>query len=202
MKELLPTPTKSHYLFNLRDFAKVVMGVCMGDKDKIDSIEVFVRLWVHETIRVFGDRLVNVEDRQIMLNQMRVVVPKFFPVGFDSVFERLDNNGDKKIDTLDEIRRLMFSDVLSPIGLPKRPYEEVTDETKLQKVCEECLENYNMMGDKPMDLVLFSFAIEHLLIICRILKQPGGNALLVGVGGSGRQSLTRLASQMNDATTF
>lgn len=51
---------------------------------------------------------------------------------------------------------------------------------------ETGLSNYNMMTDKPMDLVLFNFAVEHLLITLRILKSPGGNGLLVGVGGSGR----------------
>ena len=64
----------------------------------------------------------------------------------------------------------MFSDVLTPIGLPKRPYIEILDPEKLHKACEDALDNYNMMTDKPMDLVLFSFAIEHLLVICRILK--------------------------------
>ena len=67
MGSLLPTPAKSHYLFNLRDLAKVIFGICMGDKDTVTSIDVIVRLWTHEVMRVFGDRLISEEDRILML---------------------------------------------------------------------------------------------------------------------------------------
>ena len=45
----------------------------------------------------------------------------------------------------------------------------------------------------------FDFAVSRVI---RVIGQPRGNMLLVGIGGSGRQSLTRLAASICEYQTF
>ena len=62
----------------------------------------------------------------------------------------------------------------------------------------EYLEDFNSGSKHPMKLVMFLDACDHVSKICRVLRKPQGNALLLGVGGSGRQSLSKLATFMNN----
>jgi dynein heavy chain, axonemal len=68
---------------------------------------------------------------------------------------------------------------------------------------EEFLNKYNTeFPAKKMELVLFNDALEHLLRINRLMEMPRGSAMLVGVGGSGKQSLTRLSSYISRCFQF
>lgn len=63
VREFLPTPTKSHYVFNLRDFSRVICGVLLVPHTKMRENDKLIRLWIHEVYRVFYDRLTDETDR-------------------------------------------------------------------------------------------------------------------------------------------
>lgn len=93
---------------------------------------------------------------------------------------------------------LLFGDFMNPLSSEKRIYEEITNIEKLKSVLIENAMDYNMVYSKDMQIIFFMDAIEHITRIARILRSERGNALLVGVSGMGKQSLTKLATHINN----
>lgn len=176
--ELLPTPSKSHYTFNLRDMAKVFQGMMMADVKKVTTKEQLARLWVHESQRIFADRLTNPEDHEWFRNLVKKQIEEKFKMEWTAVVPR---------------ERLIYGDFMI-MGVENRIYDEIQDADQFKNVIEEYLIEHNSESKQPMPLVMFADALEHVARIARIIRQPQGNTLLLGVGGSGRQSMTRLAT--------
>ena len=198
-RELLPTPMKSHYTYNMRDISKVWQGVSMIGEAPQNQLEL-IRLWSHETLRVFHDRLVNDEDRMWFFDFLKQMVDRHTGQKFDKVFAAWDFDKNGTVDIV-ELRRLMFANFMDGAGAEGK-YAEVKDVDAMQKLVEEQLVEYNQSGKMRMDLVLFLYAAEHICRISRVIRQNLGNALLVGVGGSGRQSLTRIAAFMAEYEVY
>ncbi|KAJ8301425.1 hypothetical protein KUTeg_020412 [Tegillarca granosa] len=148
VKNFLPSPSRSHYVFNLRDFARVVQGVLLL-KPAVVSLEgnegghKIIRLWVHEVYRVFYDRLVDEADRDTFFNMIKTCVESQFKEKMNTLFGHLVKDKDKGI-TDDDIRSLMFGDYLSK-GKDEKLYDEILnlDELRENNTIEHFLEEYN-----------------------------------------------------------
>lgn len=96
----LPTPSKSHYVFNLRDFSRVVNGVLLAPKSHMTEGDKLIRLWVHEVYRVFYDRLVDDKDRLQFFEIVKEMLHQYFKVNIDKLMGHLATSGALKDDDI------------------------------------------------------------------------------------------------------
>ncbi|KAK7469847.1 hypothetical protein BaRGS_00036125 [Batillaria attramentaria] len=182
--KMLPTPAKFHYIFNLRDLSRIWQGMVTTISSVVAAENIVIALWKHECCRVIADRFVSYEDQHWFTRTMFRVVGE--DLGDEDAAEPTGEEGEEEADF--EVPR-----VYEPIP----SYEDLEERLRMFMG----MYNEQARGGK-MDLVFFKDAMVHLVKISRIISTPRGHALLVGVGGSGKQSLTRLSSAIYGYGTF
>ncbi|CAF0752391.1 unnamed protein product [Didymodactylos carnosus] len=198
--KMLPTPAKFHYVFNLRDLSRIWQGMLNITSD-VAGIKpnVIMSLWKHECYRVIADRFVSQDDKDWFEKMLKLVAEEECGRTNTTIMQQepyfVDFLRDAPEVTGEENEGI---ELVAP-----KVYEPISSFEALSGKLEQYQQQYNetMKGGK-MDLVFFKDAMTHLIKISRIIRTPRGCALLVGVGGSGKQSLTRLASYIAGYQTF
>ncbi|XP_060835340.1 dynein axonemal heavy chain 2-like [Rhopalosiphum padi] len=182
---MTPTPSKMHYLFNLKDVSKVFQGLLLSNV-KYQNFKVpMLRLWCHEVFRVFYDRLVDTSDQKWFLNQINHLLENTYHLTYQDLFASKKNP--------------IFFSFLNEEML----YEEIVDEEDLKQFIKCSIKEYNSNSEfMPVDILLFRDYIEHICRIVRVISQPMGHILLIGIGGSGRSTLAKIASWLCKYSIF
>ncbi|XP_063285477.1 dynein axonemal heavy chain 11-like [Pelobates fuscus] len=183
-QNFLPTAIRFHYIFNLRDLTHVFQGMLLASPECIRFSSDLVDLWLHESSRVYSDKLMEEKDVEHFKKVLIDTAKRYFEGVDEHIFIH---------------KPLIYCHFALGAGEPR--YFSVSDWEKLTRILTDTLEHYNEIH-AAMHLVLFEEAIQHICRICRILEFPYGNALLIGVGGSGKQSLCRLAAFLCSLEVF
>uniref|UniRef100_A0A6P7FV51 Dynein heavy chain 10, axonemal-like n=1 Tax=Diabrotica virgifera virgifera TaxID=50390 RepID=A0A6P7FV51_DIAVI len=212
INQLPPTPSKFHYIFNMRDLSRITAGICLSVPNLYTKQAYIVRLWRNEFLRVICDRLINQEDQNLMTKHVLMELENAFPKKEDKAKELLKQIDDddfvfepiqeqqedeeEKIDIVEYAMRdpILFGDFRNATNEAEpRFYEDLLDYEAVYSLFQELIELYNEKKEK-MNIILFNDALEHLTRIYRGLRLERGHMMLVGVGGSGKRSFTSLAA--------
>ena len=150
-ENLKPTPSKSHYTFNLRDLSKVVQGMLMMKLPDISDKDVLVNLWIHETFRVFRDRLINADDRDKYSAMAHEGMERYLDMGWE----------------LRDYKNVLLGSYEVVGG---EQYLKLSEVNALIPRLDQYLELYNA-DNAPMNLVFFDDCIQHLSRVARVLGQ-------------------------------
>lgn len=116
------------------------------------------RLWVHEVLRVYGDRLVDETDNKWLVDQLRRTMKKRMHDDMDQLFADLLDESSTQLTEV-HLRNLLYCDFHDPMA-DQKVYIEIQDWDALALAVQEYLAEYNSMSKTPMDLVLFRLVLS------------------------------------------
>ena len=160
------TDAQVHYIYSPRELTRWVRGIYEAIRPlEVLPVEGLVRVWAHEGLRLFQDRLVTEEERIWTDEQIDSIALSHFPT-----VNREEALG----------RPILFSNWTS------RHYVSVEREA-LREYIKARLKIFHE-EELDVQLVLFNDVLDHVLRIDRVFRQIQGHLLLIGVSGSGKVS--------------
>ena len=179
--KFLPSEVRFMYNWNMRELTNIFQGCCLSKGDYYIKPVMLARLFMHESQRVYADRLVTEDEVETFTGVFNEIVKSELVGQLISAEDLFEPNN-------------VFTNFATTSD---SSYLPIPSMEKLKSVLDSKLVEYND-NNAIMDLVLFKQVILHIARINRIIQNPGGNAMLVGVGGSGKQSLCRLVAHMSE----
>jgi len=174
------TDIQAHYVYSPRELTRWVRGIYEAIKPlEVLTVEGIVRVWAHEALRLFQDRLVAEDERQWTDENIDATALIHFPT----------INKDEALT-----RPILFSNWTSKNYIPvdREVLREYTKQ-RLRVFYEEEL-------DVP--LVLFNDVLDHVLRIDRVFRQVQGHLLLIGVSGSGKVGIHSMIRIVADFKSY
>lgn len=174
-KQKLTSALQDHYIYSPRELTRWCKGILEALKvSEYSNLQDLVRLWYHEGLRLFYDRLVCDSDRDWTKELFRSVVSKQFP----------------NVDIQTTLKEpVLYSSWLTGV------YES-NNENELRSFLTERLRVFSE-EEIEVDLVLYEDLLDHSLRIDRVLRQPQGHMILVGPCTSGKTTLTKFVAWIN-----
>ncbi|KAK9309475.1 hypothetical protein QLX08_000945 [Tetragonisca angustula] len=202
IKVLRPVPTKFQYQFSIRDISRIIEGCSLLQKESVETKVTFMRIWAHEIWRVFGDRILDNNDKEWLFLQIKEISKHYFKDSFEIAFDYLPKFDNNEI-TKDSFCNLIFCSFMCAEKDENKKYEEINSIEKLKNKVLFYLHEYNNTNTKKrIDIVVSQYILECLIKISRILIIPGSNLLIISSMGSGRKSLAILAAYIQQQELF
>lgn len=185
-QKLFTPKQQPHYVYSPRELSRWMRGIynaiCrFNEANKTLSGQTLVRLWAHEAHRLFQDRLVTPQERQVAEAAARKIATEVFSGESINMEEALRGP-------------ILFSDFTT------QHYGPVDQEELRQHMIARLPRFYEEVMD--MTLVVHNDVLEHVLRIDRVLNQHQGHLILVGPSGSGKTTLCRFAAWRRNMKVF
>ena len=165
---------QAHYIYSPRELTRWSRGIYEAIKPlETLSVEGLARVWAHEALRLFQDRLVTETEKAWTDETINLIAAEYFP----------QINRDEAL-----ARPILFSNWTS------RHYTPV-DREQLREYTKARLKVFHE-EELDVQLVLFNDVLDHVLRIDRVFRQIQGHVLLIGVSGGGKVSWKKCSVTM------